>query len=147
MRKHHGEVYTVKYLKSSQLALFKAIAGNPFKTLRELEPDLPLPRLTTSGLPRFIPLEDRRAILSGNSATIRFWGSLFALYRVIRIPGKLKLETITKPFSGDNFLLLRGIEQLSAFAASQSFRFDKGILSKEFGFLPLETSSPSNRVS
>jgi len=72
MRKHHGEVYTVKYLKSSQLALFKAIAGNPFKTLRELEPDLPLPRLTTSGLPRFIPLEDRRAILSGNSATIRF---------------------------------------------------------------------------
>lgn len=147
MRKHHGEVYTVKYLKSSQLALFKAIAGNPFKTLRELEPDLPLPRLTTSGLPRFIPLEDRRAILSGNSATIRFWGSLFALYRVIRIPGKLKLETITKPFSGDNFLLLRGIEQLSVFAASQSFRFDKRILSKEFGFLPLETSSPSNRVS
>jgi hypothetical protein len=72
MRKHHGETYTVKYLKSSQLALFKAIAGNPFRTLRELEPDLPLPRLTASGLPRFIPLEDRRAILSGNSATIRF---------------------------------------------------------------------------
>jgi len=147
MRKHHGETFTVKYLKSSQLALFKAIAGNPFKSLREIEPELPLPRLTTSGLPRFIPLEDRRAILSGSSSIIRYWGSLFALYRVIRIPGKLKLETITNPFSGDEFTLTRGITWLSAFAESQIFRFDKEILSKEFGFLPLETSSPSNRVS
>jgi len=72
MRKHHGETFTVKYLKSSQLALFKAIAGNPFKSLREIEPELPLPRLTTSGLPRFIPLEDRRAILSGSSSIIRY---------------------------------------------------------------------------
>jgi len=147
MRKHHGETFTVKYLKSSQLALFKAIAGNPFKSLREIEPELPLPRLTTSGLPRFIPLADRRAILSGSSSMIRFWGSLFALYRVIRIPGKLKIETITNPFSGDDFTLSRGITWLSAYAESQAFRFDKEKLSHEWGFLPLETSSPSNRVS
>jgi hypothetical protein len=44
-------------------------------------------------------------------------------------------------------MLLQGIEQLSVFAASQSFRFNKHILSKEFGFLPLETSSPSHKVS
>jgi len=71
MSKHHGPVYTVKYLKSAQLAISKAIAGNPFKTLRELEPDLPLPRLSTCGLPSVIPRGDRRAILSGSSSVIR----------------------------------------------------------------------------
>jgi len=72
---------------------------------RDLEPDLPLPRYTTSGLPRFIPLADRRAIISGNSFIIKYWSSLFALYRVIKIPGTLKLKTITDPFSGDENLL------------------------------------------
>jgi len=70
MNKHHGGVFVVKYLKASQLAISKAIAGHPFKSLRELEPDLQLPRLTTSGLPGFIPLRDRRAILSGRSPAV-----------------------------------------------------------------------------
>jgi hypothetical protein len=70
MHKHHGGMFVVKYLKASQLAISKAIAGNPFKTLRELEPDLPLPRLSSSGLPVIIPLRDRRAILSGRSPTV-----------------------------------------------------------------------------
>jgi len=147
MQKHHGATTTVKYLKAGQLAIFKAVAGNPFKTLRELEPDLPLPRLTSSGLPRWIPLDDRRAILSGSAFHIRFWGTLYALYRVIRVPGKLKLETITDPFSGDNFLLLQGIERLKVFASSQSFRFNKEILERDYGFLPLETSSPTAKSS
>lgn len=72
LSRDNGPVYVVKYLKSSQLAVSKAIAGNPFKSLRELEPDLPLPRLTSSGLPRVIPLADRRAILSGSSSVIRW---------------------------------------------------------------------------
>jgi len=71
MRKHHGDMFVVKYLKASQLAISKAIAGNPFKSLNELEPDLPLPRLATCGLPGIIPRGDRRAILSGSSTVIR----------------------------------------------------------------------------
>jgi hypothetical protein len=67
----HGSVFVVKYLKSGQLAISKAIAGNPFKTLRDLEPDLPLPRLSTCGLPGVIPHMDRRAILSGSPSVIR----------------------------------------------------------------------------
>lgn len=71
MRKHHGGTYTVKYLKASQLAISKAIAGTRFKSLRELEDLHPLPRLTTSGLPQVIPLGDRRAIMSGSASVIR----------------------------------------------------------------------------
>lgn len=72
MNKHHGSVFTVKYLKACQLAMQKAVAGSPVQSLRELEPDLPLPRLTSSGLPRYIPRMDRRSILSGSQCVIRW---------------------------------------------------------------------------
>jgi hypothetical protein len=71
MRKHHGVSTTVKYLKASQLAIQKAIAKDRIGSLRDLEPDLPLPRLSRSSLPRYIPLGDRRAILSGSGSVIR----------------------------------------------------------------------------
>jgi hypothetical protein len=72
MRKHHGPVYVVKYLKSCQLALQKRISGERIKSLNEIDPDYPFPRLTRSSLPRIIPLADRRAILSGNAFVTRF---------------------------------------------------------------------------
>jgi len=72
MRKHHGDMFVIKYLKASQLAISKAIAGNPFRSLQELEPDLPLPGLTSTGLPKVIPRADRRAILSGSPSLIRW---------------------------------------------------------------------------
>lgn len=72
MTKHHGPVFTVKYLKACQLAMQKAVAGTPIQSLREIEPDLPLPRLTSSGLPRYIPRMDRRAILNESLCVIRW---------------------------------------------------------------------------
>lgn len=72
MRKHHGATTTVKYLKSCHLAIVKCVSKDRINSLRDIEPDLPLPRLSTSRLPRFIPLSDRRAILSGNSFRIRY---------------------------------------------------------------------------
>lgn len=71
MTKHHGVTSTVKYLKASQLATQKAIARDRIKSLRALDPSLPLPRLTRSGLPVFIPLGDRRAIMTGSKSVIR----------------------------------------------------------------------------
>lgn len=71
LRKAHGSVYVVKYLKGSQLALQKLIAGTPFSSLREIEPDLPLPRLI-NGLPRLIPLSDRKFIRMGSTSIIRY---------------------------------------------------------------------------
>lgn len=71
MRKHHGVTFTVAYLKASQLAVQKRIGKDKIKSLRDLVSDLPLPRLSTSGLPRYIPLADRRAICSGSKRVIR----------------------------------------------------------------------------
>lgn len=52
---------------------------------------------TGRGLPRIIPSVHRKAIRSGDRWTFRLWLSLFGLYRVIEIPGKLKLNSITAP--------------------------------------------------
>jgi hypothetical protein len=71
MSRRHGVPYTVKYLKACQLAVQKSIAGQPLKSLRELEPDLPLPRLTKSGLPAIIQVRDRAAIKTFSANVIR----------------------------------------------------------------------------
>lgn len=68
--KRHGADYTVKYLKSSTLAIQKFIAGYPLSSMKELD-NLPFPRLA-NGLPRFIPIGDRKAIRRGDTNIIRF---------------------------------------------------------------------------
>lgn len=69
--KNHGEIMTTKYLKACQLAIQKKIAGQPFSSLREIEPNLPLPRLSKSGLPVCIKLSDRASIVRGSLTVIR----------------------------------------------------------------------------
>jgi hypothetical protein len=100
MNKRHGDVYTVKYLKASQLCIQKYLAGQPFKSMREAEPDYPLPRLSKCGLPSIIKTIDRNNIRSNCYPVIRMYLSLFSLYRVIKIDFKPKLNTITDKFGG-----------------------------------------------
>jgi hypothetical protein len=71
MNEKHGGAYTVAYLKFSQLAIQKVIAGNKLGSLREVAPKLSLPRLAASGLPRYIPLQDRRAIVNKSISLCR----------------------------------------------------------------------------
>lgn len=156
MRRHHGDTYVVKYLKSCQLALQKRIAMDSISSLRDLEPDLPLPRLRAH-MPGVIPVYDRRSIARDSFNTIRWWLTLFSIYRVIRIPGKLKLSTITDPFSGDWERL--GVIQSEIKELSYRFVYFSNCYSQygemdELKFpLPKmkllfpETSSPSSRVS
>jgi len=101
MDQMHGSLYVVKYLKACQIAIQRKVAKSPFKSLREIEPDLPLPRLSKSGLPVIIKLADRRAICVGGVNTVRLYLSIFGLYRIISAPVKAKLDTILAPFSGD----------------------------------------------
>lgn len=147
MNRKHGGKYTVSYLKFCQLAIQKAIAGNKLKSLREVEPSLSLPRLSSSGLPRYIPLSDRRAIMSGSISIIRFWLTLYSVYRIINIPGKIKLSTITDPFEGDRMILRKVSSELKALALNSKKMFDLKILCSNPGLLLFETASPTSRVS
>jgi len=101
----HGPNFVIKYLKASQLAIQKKIAGLPLKTLRELEPDLPLPRLI-NGLPFIIKKNDRQSIRVNSVRIIRFWLSLFSIYRILKMDFKPKLNTITDPFNGNSERLM-----------------------------------------
>jgi uncharacterized short protein YbdD (DUF466 family) len=145
MRKHHGELTTIKYLKACQLSIQKAISRDRIKSLRDLEPDLPLPRLTKSSLPRYIPLGDRRAILSGSPSVIRWWLTLYSVYRILQAPSKLKLETITLPFTGSVDLLERASMELKVVALSFKKLAPESLQPGEVKLL--ETASPSFKVS
>jgi hypothetical protein len=105
LNRRHGSVYVVKYLKACSLAISKAIAGTPFKSLREIEPDLPLPRLSKSGFPIIIGTRDRRSLGARDNKVIRMYLSLFNLYRVITVECKSNLETIWGNFTGDSLAL------------------------------------------
>jgi len=72
MNKNHGSEYVVQYLKTSQLALQRRIGLHKTRSPRQLNPNLPLPRYYSSGLPKVIPLKDRRAILGGSIEITRF---------------------------------------------------------------------------
>lgn len=52
---------------------------------------------TRSGLPRVIPREMRKRINQGDRVLLRIWVSWFSIYRVLQVPGTLKLKTITEP--------------------------------------------------
>jgi hypothetical protein len=51
-----------------------------------------------------IPALHRARIRSGDTWTIRFWATLFGLYRVLDFPGKVKISTITKEYGGDHLM-------------------------------------------
>lgn len=110
LKKDHGADFTVKWLKACYVAIQKAQAGDNLTSLRALEPGLPLPRLV-NGIPAFIGPKDRHYIKEGHVNVIRFWSSLFSIYRVLKCSYKLKVETITKPFTGDSAALQHIVEE------------------------------------
>lgn len=147
MTRRHGAEFTVKYLKACNLALSKFVAGEPFKSLRDIEPDLPLPRLV-NGLPAIIGTRDRRSLRNNNIGVFRLYATLFSLYRVISIPGKLKLNTITDPFTGSP-LFLKMVEnwlENNSLTALQAFK-NKVDFVRTGKFVMSENSSPFSSKS
>lgn len=151
MCKHHGELHTVKYLKACQLAVQKHIAGQPLSSLRELEPDLPLPRLSKSGLPVIIGSRQRALIARGNTHLIRLWLTLFSIYRVIKAPVNIKINTIEDAFSGNvEFLAMLKVwmeKNTCALLPNLPKRGSKDSPLSAARLLPLEKASASNKIS
>lgn len=149
--RNHGSTLTIAWLKASSVALQRKLGQNSLKSLRELTPDLPLPR-NNNGVPRHIDVQDRVLIRNGHVATIRFHLGLLNLYRVLQAPGVVKLSTILDPFKGDIHALqylqdiviqkkLIFFDLLSGFAAVR-----KSDLSPK-GFILSRSASPSNKMS
>jgi hypothetical protein len=149
MVKNHGEMYTVKYLKASQLCIQKKLAGQPFKSMREIEPDYNFPRLSKSGLPVIVKLQDRAAICNNSLRITRLWLSIFSLYRVIKVPFSPKLNTITDEFSGSQMVLDDFNRWLKLNSSKLLIRFSKFQMEDltVTKILPLVKSSPQGPQS
>jgi len=80
------------YLKESQRALVKWLAGDPLKKGKST---VKLRR----GVPTILPGALRRAIYSGNLAAVRVALTLFGVARTIYHKGDIKTSTITEPSS------------------------------------------------
>jgi len=93
LQRSSGWVYVVKYLKACSVLLQQAAGGQRIDSAQAL--GTAVRRTKGSGIPRVIPAVMRKSIRSGDPWTIRIWLSFFQLYRVIEIPGKLKLQSIT----------------------------------------------------
>nr|UYL94482.1 MAG: RNA-dependent RNA polymerase [Leptosphaeria biglobosa mitovirus 5] len=150
IKKNHGDDFTIKWLKACYVSLQKSLGNDHLTSLRDLEPNLPLPRLI-NGIPACIKPRDRQLIRDGSKSMIIYWSSLFSIYRVLKCSYKLKISTITDPFKGDSrwFEALLSLETLSIyFDRLPGFRD----LVNKHNLAPrriklLRTASPSNTVS
>nr|UPW42164.1 MAG: putative RNA dependent RNA polymerase [Hainan mito-like virus 16] len=149
LNKHHGPTYTVKWMKACSVCLQKYLGGERLKSLRHIEKNLPLPALI-NGLPVYINKQDRQFIREGNTGVIRFWLTLFAFYRILSIPGVLKLTSITEKFNGDSSFLENTIDNVrnGKEDALWSLRrkFGKSNLAPKYIALSF-SASPSSKLS
>jgi len=98
----NGKKFTVSYLKESVRIYQHYLAGRPVY----LSKDLPIG--LSGGLPTIIPGSLRLEIKRGNRNVIRCVFTLLSVYRVMKVAGTLKLETITAPFKGQFYSLPLG---------------------------------------
>jgi len=82
------------YLKTCYLLLQHFAGGQRDASPKQLGCNV---SRTRRGIPRIINVNHRRLIASGDIRIIRFWLSLFGLYRVLPYKGSLKLKTIIEP--------------------------------------------------
>lgn len=118
------------YLKSCQIALQQAASGYYVPDMRAV--GARVSRTHRSGYPRIIPASHRSIMMNnkpGKYLLIRFYLSLFYMYRVIKIDEyKVKLGTIENPgksFDFDRLFPFKiGIRFISLFVKEVSVRLD-----------------------
>jgi len=99
LRKDAGMKMLVIYLKACSVSLQQAAGG---MRLSDMSPLGTRFRRTGSGLPCLIPALHRKFIRNGSTVHIKFWLTLFNLYRILEIPVKAKIQTITSPSTMDS---------------------------------------------
>lgn len=76
----NGLAFTASRLKAAHVYTMQAVGGMKIEDCCALGPKV---GRTRGGLPRMIINEHRALIRMGDRTTIRFWLTLFSLYRVI----------------------------------------------------------------
>lgn len=94
LAKKSGIPYLTLTLKGQSVVLQQVIGGHRILDLAPLRCRF---KRTHSGLPKIIPILDRRRIRGGDPEVIRFWLTLFALYRVLSFKSLPNLSTIVDP--------------------------------------------------
>nr|WVH16997.1 RNA-dependent RNA polymerase [Rhizophagus clarus mitovirus 5] len=112
LQRSQGWRGVVVHLKGCHVLLQQAVGGQILDNPRRLGCAISRSR---QGLPRVIPVIHRQRILRGDVWAIKIWSSFFWLYRVIEIPGKLKLGTITRPFTVNYLIVMAWCEWLVLF--------------------------------
>jgi hypothetical protein len=90
---HNGRKGACLILKVYAVILQQSIGGHIVEDLTLLKFRV---RRTRKGLPRIIPAVHRDMIRQGDTKIIRFWLTLFNLYRVISFKGDYRVASITK---------------------------------------------------
>nr|UIW13814.1 MAG: RNA-dependent RNA polymerase [Rhizoctonia solani mitovirus 42] len=98
----------VIHLKACHVCLTQACAGHMIKDVGALNCRI---SRNNRGLPRLILAIDRNRIRRDDFAIIKFYQTLFGMYRILSFEGKLKINSITAPFSGS----LSFIEEISKY--------------------------------
>jgi len=99
--KHQGMKGLVISLKATTVIMQQSIAEFRLHDMSGLNTRVSRGR---GGLPRLICNQDRVLIAKGNTDLMRFYLTIFNLYRILEFPGKIKLESITNAFSGNQSL-------------------------------------------
>jgi hypothetical protein len=94
--KRQGLPGVVKHLKVLSVVLQQVLAGYKLKDLTTLGPRV---SRSKTGYPRCIPAAQRELLRKGDHKAMKFWLTLFSVYRDIVIMGTVKLSTITQPSS------------------------------------------------
>lgn len=103
----------VLYLKTAQVLLMQNLSGSKARFNSRKIGKVAI-AVASDGLPRVIPRFARVDIRRGSRTTLRLWLTFFGLYRVLKLLGKPKLNTILDPgtpfsrqFRGEWFSFLK----------------------------------------
>jgi len=142
---HNGRKGACLILKVYAVTLQQSIGGHVVKDLGQLKFRV---KRTRGGLPRIIPVVHRNMIRSGEAGIIRFWLSLFNLYRLVTFKGDYTVTSITKSIvspanEASNVARLRG--QLTTFIPT-FYRWLKDIIGLNPRSLQIELSRNYRRA-
>jgi len=148
--KHEGFKGLVLHLKTSHVLIQQAVAGYKIKDQNPLKRRVTRSR---SGLPKWLPITERRLLIKQDLATVRFWTSLISIYRIIDYPGSPDLSSITDPGLLDFWSLpAREVYLLETSIKRWWDRLDLEVwinrwLNVTFTFFPIGRSSPQTNPS